>query len=173
MSASTVGRVGVIGTGVVGASWAALFLAAGLEVTASDPAPDAEERLRRDIDDHWTALQRISLGASAARDRLRLTPDVSEAVSTADFIQESGPERIEIKRALFAELDEAAPRGSVIASSSSGLGPTDIQRDCTNEPERVLVGHPFNPAHLIPLVEVVSGHATSDAATQAAIEFYR
>jgi 3-hydroxyacyl-CoA dehydrogenase len=158
---------------VIGASWTALLLAAGLDVVATDPAPGAEDRLRRDVDDHWPVLERLGLAAGADRGRLRFVGDASEAVSTAAFVQENGPERIEIKRALLAELDAATPSGAVIASSSSGLGPTDIQRDCTTEPERVLVGHPFNPAHLIPLVEVVAGQVTSEAATQAAIDFYR
>jgi len=166
-------RAAVVGTGVIGASWTALFLAAGLDVVATDPAPDAENRLRRDVDDHWPVLERLGVAVGADRDRLQFVDDVSEAVSTAEFVQENGPERIEIKRALFAELDAATPSGVVIASSSSGLGPTDIQRDCTTEPERVLVGHPFNPAHLIPLVEVVAGQVTSEAATNTAIEFYR
>jgi carnitine 3-dehydrogenase len=168
-----IARAAVVGTGVIGAGWAALFLAAGLDVVATDPASDAERRLREDVAAHWPALERRGLAPGADRGRLQFVRDISDAVSAADFVQENGPERIDIKRPLIAELDDATSSGVVIASSSSGLGPTDMQRDCERQPERVLVGHPFNPAHLIPLVEVVPGHATSEQATQCAIDFYR
>lgn len=152
-------RVAVVGTGVIGASWTTLFLLYGHEVVASDPAPGAEERLRAAV--------------AADQRRLSFTPDLAEAVADADFVQENGPERPHLKDQLFAVLDAAAPPGTILASSSSGLLPSRIQRACTAHPERVLVGHPFNPPHLIPLVEVVPGERTDEAAVDEAMGFYR
>jgi carnitine 3-dehydrogenase len=154
--------VAVVGTGVIGASWAALFLANGLDVVATDPAPGAEERLRADV--ATTGL--------AARGRLTFVGDVAEAVADADFVQENGPERIDVKHAVFAALDAAARPDVVLASSSSGLLPSVIATACTAHPERVLVGHPFNPPHLLPLVEVVPGERTAEAAVDQAMAFY-
>ncbi|KDN87816.1 3-hydroxyacyl-CoA dehydrogenase NAD-binding domain-containing protein [Kitasatospora cheerisanensis] len=152
-------RIAVVGTGVIGASWATLFLSHGHRVVASDPAPGAEDRLRAAV--------------AADQRRLSFTPDLAEAVADAEFVQENGPERPELKDRLFAVLDAAAPPGTVLASSSSGLAPSRIQRACPAHPERVLVGHPFNPPHLIPLVEVVPGGRTSEAAVEQAMDFYR
>ena len=162
-------RVAVVSTGVIGASWAALFLARGLDVVATDPAPDAEERLRADVAAHWPVLDAV---AGASPDRLVFTADVAEAVADADFVQENGPEREDVKHELVAVLDAAAGPDVVIASSSSGLLPTVIARGAPAHPERVLVGHPFNPPHLIPLVEVVPGERTSEAAVERAMAFY-
>ncbi|MGI5131305.1 3-hydroxyacyl-CoA dehydrogenase NAD-binding domain-containing protein [Pseudonocardia sp. CA-107938] len=154
-------RVAIVGTGVIGASWAAHFLRHGLEVVASDPAPDAEERLRADV---------AGIGADQAR--LRFVADPGEAAAAADFVQENGPEREDVKHAVIAALDAAARPEVVIASSSSGLLPSVIARGAAAHPERVLVGHPFNPPHVIPLVEVVPGERTSEAAVEAALAFY-
>jgi 3-hydroxyacyl-CoA dehydrogenase len=154
--------VAVVGTGVIGASWAALFLAHGLDVVATDPAPDAEERLRADV----------AATGIAAPDRLTFVADLAEAVADADFVQENGPEREDVKHAVFAALDAAARPDVVLASSSSGMLPSAIAKACAAHPERVLVGHPFNPPHLLPLVEVVPGEKTSDAAVDQAMAFY-
>lgn len=154
--------VAVVGTGVIGASWAALFLAHGLDVVATDPAPDAEERLRADV----------AATGLAARGRLAFVADVAEAVAGADFVQENGPERLDVKHALFAAMDAAARPDVVLASSSSGLLPSDIATACAAHPERVLVGHPFNPPHLLPLVEVVPGERTGEPAVEAAMACY-
>ncbi|HEY3470318.1 MAG TPA: 3-hydroxyacyl-CoA dehydrogenase NAD-binding domain-containing protein [Amycolatopsis sp.] len=151
--------VAVVGTGVIGASWAALFLARGLDVVATDPAPDAEERLRGALEGTPT-------------DRLRFVTDAGEAAAAADFVQENGPEREDVKHALFAVLDEAARPEVVLASSSSGLLPSAIARGCPRHPERVVVGHPFNPPHLIPLVEVVPGRDTAPEVVDRAVAFY-
>jgi 3-hydroxyacyl-CoA dehydrogenase len=168
----TIRRVAVVGTGVIGASWAAKFLAAGLDVVAWDPAPDADARVRAAIDSHWTVLERIGLAAGASRDRLTLVDDPAAAVADVDFVQESGPEVEDLKVELFERLDAAAPDHVVIASSSSGLLPSVLQSECRRRPDRVLVGHPFHPAHLVPLVEVVGGEQTSEAAIEAALAFY-
>jgi carnitine 3-dehydrogenase len=169
---SPIARAAVVGTGVIGSSWAACFLARGLDVTATDPAPGAEERLRGDVAAHWTVLERMGLAEGASPDRLTFTADPGEAVADADYVQENGPEREDIKHALVAVLDAAARPNVVLASSSSGLLPSMIARGAAMHPERVLVGHPFNPPHLIPLVEVVSADKTSDAAVERAMAFY-
>jgi 3-hydroxyacyl-CoA dehydrogenase len=165
----TVQRVAVVGTGVIGASWAAHFLAHGLDVTATDPSPGAEERLRSDVAAIWPTL---TPAAGGSPERLAFTSDVAAAVADADFVQENGPEREDVKHEVFAVLDTAARPDVVLASSSSGLLPSVIARGCPRHPERVVIGHPFNPPHLIPLVEVVPGEKTSERAVEAALAFY-
>jgi carnitine 3-dehydrogenase len=165
-------RVAVVSTGVIGASWAAHFLAHGLDVVATDPAPAAEHRLRADVAAHWPLLERIGLVDGSSPRRLSFTADAAEAVADADFVQENGPEREDVKHALFAVLDAAARPEVVVASSSSGMLPSVIAHGAPEHPERVLVGHPFNPPHLIPLVEVVPGEKTSEEAVGTAMAFY-
>ena len=147
-------RIAIVGTGVIGASWAAQYLACGFDVVATDPAPGAEVRLRKYIDDAWGALTALGLAQGASRERLSFTNDMAQALSQADLVQENGPERPDFKMKLYAEMDAATPVDSLIASSSSGITPSVMQSQCKH-PERILVGHPFNPPHLIPLVEVV------------------
>ena len=172
MIAAEIKTVAVIGTGVIGASWVAQFLAAGLDVVATDPQPDAAARLRSTVSAHWPVLERIGLAAGASIDRVTFVDNAAHAVEHADFVQENGPEREDVKAALFEVLDEASRPDVVIASSSSGLPPSTIQAGCRLHPERVLVGHPFNPPHLVPLVEVVGGIATTEAAIETAMAFY-
>ena len=164
-------RISIVGTGVIGASWAAQYLARGFDVVATDPGPNAEENLRKYVDEAWEQLTALGLATGASRDRLSFTTNMKEALANADFVQENAPERPEFKIKLFAEIDDATPVDSIIASSSSGITPSVMQTDCKH-PERVLVGHPFNPPHIIPLVEVVGGGKTSPEAIQRAIEFY-
>jgi 3-hydroxyacyl-CoA dehydrogenase len=164
-------RIAIVGTGVIGASWAAQYLARGFDVVASDPGPNAEENLRKYVDDAWKQLTVIGLSPDASRDRLRFVSSMQDALANADFVQENGPERPDFKIKLFADMDAAAPLDSIIASSSSGITPSVMQSNCKH-PERVLVGHPFNPPHIIPLVEVVGGAKTSPEAIQRAIAFY-
>jgi carnitine 3-dehydrogenase len=164
-------RVAIVGTGVIGASWAAQYLARGLDVVATDPAPNAEDNLRKYVDEAWKELEEIGLSPGASRDRLSFTKDSKQALAKADFVQENGPERPDFKMKLFADMDEAAPVDSILASSSSGITPSVIQSACKH-PERVIVGHPFNPPHIVPLVEVVGGTKTSPEAIQQAMHFY-
>jgi carnitine 3-dehydrogenase len=164
-------RVAIVGTGVIGASWAAQYLARGFDVVATDPAPNAEANLRKYIDDAWPALSTIGLSPNASSDRLKFTADMKAALSEADFVQENAPERPDFKIKLYAAMDDATPPDSIIASSSSGITPSVMQSACAR-PERVLVGHPFNPPHIIPLVEVVGGAKTAPAAVERAIAFY-
>src|SRR6201991_3585766 len=165
-------RIAIIGTGVIGASWTALFLAKGLDVTATDVAPNAEASLRRFVAAAWPALERLGLASGASQSRLTFTPDLAAAVRTADLVQENGPERIDFKKKLYRQLDELLPADVIIASSSSGLTMSEIQSDCRLHPERCVIGHPFNPPHLIPLVEIVGGAKTSEATIQRVSEFY-
>src|SRR4029077_13403086 len=164
-------RIAIVGIGVIGASWAAEYLARGFDVIATDPAPNAEANLRKYIDEAWKDLTSIGLSKGASRDRLTFTTDMKEALSKADFVQENGPERPDFKMKLFADMDDAAPIDSIIASSSSGITASVMQSTCKHA-ERILVGHPFNPPHIMPLVEVVGGTKTSPEAIQRAIAFY-
>ena len=157
-------RVAVVGAGTIGASWAANFLAKGLEVTAWDPSPNGEAFARRFVANAWPTLERLGMVvAGAAPEKLRFSADMCEALEGAEFVQESGPEREDTKIELFARLGEALPAETVIASSSSGFLVSSIQSRCRH-PERCLLGHPFNPPHLIPLVEVVGGAKTAPQA---------
>lgn len=165
-------RIAVVGTGTVGASWAAYFLAHGLEVVATDPGPGAEAALRHSVEAAWPALEQLGLAPGASPDRLRFVPDVRGAVQGADFVQESAPEREALKVELVRAIDEHCPPEVVIASSSSGLLVSRISA-AASHPERCLIGHPFNPPHLMPLVEVVGGAATSAGAVGTALSFYR
>lgn len=164
-------KVAIVGTGLIGANWAAQYLASGLDVIATDPAPDAESRLRRSVDEAWELLSTIGFASGASRERLTFTPDLNEAVSNADFVQENVPERLLLKTKVFAQMDEAAPPETILASSASGLTMDAIQSGCKH-PERCVIGHPFNPPHIIPLVEVVGGAKTSEAVIERAIAFY-
>jgi 3-hydroxyacyl-CoA dehydrogenase len=165
-------RVAIIGTGAIGASWSALFLAKGLEVVATDVAPNAEAALKRFIESAWPVLKRLGLATGASQSNLSFTADLATAVKGADLVQENGPERIEFKRKLYGELDELLPADVIIASSSSGLTMSEIQSGCRSHPERCVIGHPFNPPHLVPLVEIVGGAKTSEETIERAAEFY-
>ena len=169
-------RVAVVATGVIGASWATAFLARGLDVAATDPAPGAEDALRRAVEAQWPAMEAmggLAPGASPDNGRLRFAASPEAAVEGAQFVQENGPERLDLKRDLFRRLDEAAPAGAILATSSSTITVSEIQDACARCPERVVLGHPFNPAHLVPLVEVAGGRATSAGAVERALAFYR
>ena len=165
-------RVAIIGTGVIGASWTALFLAKGLEVVATDVAPNAEAALKRFIDAAWPALKRLGLAPGASQSKLKFTADLAAAVKGADLVQENGPERIDFKKKLYAELDALLPPDVIIASSSSGLTMSEIQSACASHPERCVIAHPFNPPHLVPLVEIVGGKRTSEETIARASEFF-
>src|SRR3954452_1179834 len=164
-------NVTIVGTGVIGASWAALYLARGLNVVATDPAPNAEANLRKYIDTAWKDLTALGISPNGSRDNLRFTLDLKQAVANADLVQENGPERKEFKLKLFADMDAAAPKDAIIASSSSGLTMSVMQSAC-KYPERCVIGHPFNPPHVVPLVEVVAGKKTSAETVERAISFY-
>jgi 3-hydroxyacyl-CoA dehydrogenase len=165
-------QVTIIGTGVIGASWAALFLAKGLQVVATDIAPNAEASLRKFVETAWPALKRLGLSVGASQSNLKFTAAIAQAVAGADLVQENGPERIDFKQKLYGQLDELLAPNVIIASSSSGLTMSEIQKGAASHPERCLIAHPFNPPHLIPLVEIVGGAKTSEATIGRAAEFY-
>jgi 3-hydroxyacyl-CoA dehydrogenase len=164
-------RIAIVGTGVIGASWAALFLARGLEVIATDPAPEAEKNLREYIDSAWPALKQLGLAPGASKEHLSFTTKLSDALEGVDLVQENGPERPDFKIKLFAEMDALTPETTILASSSSGI-PIGISQSSCKHPERCVIGHPFNPPHLVPLVEVVGSEKTSSATIERAIAFY-
>lgn len=166
-------RVTIVGTGVIGTSWTAHFLARGLDVIATDPAPGAQERLCAAVGRLWPTLERLGTSPGASPDRLAFTTALEESLEGTGFVQENAPENREAKRRLIQAIDAAAPPGAVIASSSSGLLPSELQGLCERHPGRVLVGHPFHPPHLMPLVEVVGGTRTEAWAIDRAMAFYR
>jgi len=166
-------RVTIIGTGVIGASWSALYLAKGLEVVATDIAPNAEPALKRFVEAAWPALKRLGLSPGASQSKLSFTAKIETAVEGSDLVQENGPERIDFKKQLYGQLDDLLPPEVIIASSSSGLTMSDIQSGCRSHPERCVIGHPFNPPHLVPLVEIVGGAKTSEGTIQRVTDFYR
>ncbi len=166
-----VSRVAVIGTGVIGASWAAYFLARGLDVAATDPLPGGEAKLRAEIESHWPTLELLGLSPGASPDRLRFESSLEATLEGAQFVQENGPERLESKHEMYRRMDAAAGEDVLLASSSSTMLVSDIQTAC-GHPERVVLGHPFNPPHLIPLVEVAGGRQTSASAIDQTMDFY-
>ncbi|ALN21019.1 L-carnitine dehydrogenase [Ectopseudomonas mendocina] len=161
-----------LGTGVIGAGWIARALAHGLDVIAWDPAPGAQAALRTRLANAWPALEKKGLAAGASLERLRFVDSIEDCVRDADFIQESAPERLDLKCELHAKISAAARPEVLIGSSTSGLLPSEFYADATH-PERCVVGHPFNPVYLLPLVEVVGGAKTSPEAVQAAITVYQ
>ena len=172
MAIEGISRVATIGTGTIGASWAAFYLSRGFAVAASDPAPDAHDRVRRFIDAAWPALEQLGLSPDADPTRLTFDPDPAAAADGAEFIQESGPDRVDVKSDLLAKIGAVTGPGVIIASSSSNLMPSQFQTRCPH-PERVVLGHPFNPPHLIPLVEICGGAQTAPETIDRAIAFYR
>ena len=165
-------RVGLVGGGVIGTGWSIRCLAHGLDVSVTDPAPGAEESLREAVARAWPIMEQAGLAEGASQDRLGFAPTIEEAVSGADFVQENVPEREEVKIAVLREVGEHAPGDAIIASSSSGLLPSRIQAE-TAAPERVIIGHPFSPLYILPLVEIVGGRETSEEAVRTAAGYYR
>jgi len=169
--AKPIERVAIVGAGVIGAGWAARFLGAGLDVTAWDPAPDATDKARASIEIAWRAMSRRGLAPGASLSRLTFRDTLEDCVARADFVQENAPEREALKQDLLARIDAANPH-AIVASSTSGLLPTKLAARMT-APERMLVGHPFNPVYLLPLVELVGGEKTVQATIDSAADFYR
>ncbi|HUO41307.1 MAG TPA: 3-hydroxyacyl-CoA dehydrogenase NAD-binding domain-containing protein, partial [Mycobacterium sp.] len=170
-SEKSVRHIAIVGTGTIGASWATHYLAHGFEVTATDPAPGAEARLRSYVEGAWEGVKTLGLAPGASPERLQFTTDLPRALAGADFVQENAPERPELKVKLFADIDDATPPDAIIASSSSGITMSVMQAQCRH-PKRTVIGHPFNPPHVIPLVEVVGGTKTAPETIQDAMVFY-
>ena len=164
-------KIAIVGAGVIGASWAAFYLAKGLDVVVFDVSEVAEAMVRNYIHDAWPLLTKMGLKENASVNRLTFTNKLEDAVATADFVQENCPERADFKADLFQRLDQIAPRHAILASSSSGLTMDVIQARCEH-PERCVIGHPFNPPHIIPLVEIVGGANTSLETIERTLAFY-
>tara|TARA_R110001599_G_scaffold353838_1_gene599674 strand:- start:34207 stop:35187 length:981 start_codon:yes stop_codon:yes gene_type:complete len=164
-------KVTVIGAGVIGTSWAALFLAHGMEVIVHDPRPDVERVILDGLARIAPSLAEMGLSSEGLSNRLSFEIDLERAVRGADVIQENGPERLEFKQDLWARIEQFAPAHALLLSSSSAITAT-LQGATMRDAGRLLIGHPFNPPHMIPLVEVVPGEHTAAAVTEAAVEFY-
>lgn len=164
--------VGIVGAGVIGASWASLFLAAGKEVDLFDPSPSVEADTRDYVERAWPSLEELGLvKPGASPERLRFMPTPAKAVARAQFVQESVPEKLEIKWETYRKLEEALPPEAVFATSSSGLLVKDMQEGW-RDPSRFILGHPFNPPHLIPLVELLGNERTAEGVLDWAADFY-
>lgn len=173
MQSRHIQNIAIIGAGTIGSSWAALFLAHGYHVVVSDPAPDAEANTRALIDSAWETLRELGkVQDETFLGNLRFEPDLQKALENVDFVQENAPEREDFKISLFAKMDALLPEDVIISSSSSGLLVSRMQSQC-RYPQRCVLGHPFNPPHVIPLVEVVGGEQTTEETIERAIDFYR
>ena len=167
----TIKTFAALGVGVIGSGWVSRALAHGLDVIAWDPAQGAEKQLRANVANAWPALERVGLKPGASQERLRFVATIEEAVANADFVQESAPEREDLKLSLHEKVSLATKPETIIASSTSGLLPSDFYANAKN-PSRCIVGHPFNPVYLLPLVEVLGGEKTSDETLTRATRFY-
>lgn len=164
--------VAVIGAGLIGSGWIATFLANGLAVRVFDPSPDAEKATRERLEWAWMQLACLGLSANASLEPLTFHHDLKDSVVGADFIQENAPERIELKRDLYTSLDAFLSPDVLIASSTSSFAIAELQSNCAS-PERCLLGHPINPVHLVPLIELAGGPATAPEAIATASTFYK
>lgn len=164
--------VAVLGAGVIGASWSALFLAAGLRVRVYDPADADGTKLRQYIANAWSALTALGATANGDADNVSLYASAAEAVTGAEFVQESVPEKLDMKHRLYAEIEPALVAGAIVASSASGLLLSDMQTGW-QDPSRFILGHPFNPPHLIPLVELLGNDNTAAGVLEQAEAFYQ
>ena len=167
----TVERIVILGAGTIGGGWATHYLAQGKAVTVTDPAPNAEARLRAFIDKAWPAVQRLGLAPGSDPAAVRFVPDAAEAVRDAQFVQESGPESVATKVSMYRQIERTLPEDAVVATSTSGLSISELQEGRVG-PGRYVVGHPFNPPHIIPLVEVVGGRQTDPAVVDWTLDFY-
>jgi carnitine 3-dehydrogenase len=165
-------RAAILGAGTIGASWAAWFLSRGIAVDVWDPRPEAQDYVRRYVADAWPAMSRLGMTDGARPDAWQFHATPENAVADADFVQENAPERLPVKRDLFARIDTVLRADAVLASSTSGLIMSDMQAGFRSAP-RFAVGHPFNPPHLIPLVEVVAGRETSPETVAWCLAFYK
>lgn len=166
----TIDTVAVVGTGLIGSAWAAFFLSSGLKVRAHDPQRGAESRMRKTVDDALRDLAQLNPVVGACVENLVFFERLEDALAGCHYVQENAPEQLSLKQDLLAAIDAVAAPDVVIGSSTSSFMASDLQRRCRHA-ERVLVAHPFNPPHLVPLVELVKGEATAQAAQDAAYEF--
>ena len=161
-----------IGAGPIGGGWTAHFLAQGYNVNAYLHSENEIKAFKSILKTAWVSLSELGLAEGASIDNLNITTNLEESLKGTDFVQESAPERLEIKQALYQKLGELVASNVVISSSTSGLTMTEIQKQCST-PERTVIGHPFNPPYLLPLVEIVGGKKTNPEAVNWASEFYK
>lgn len=164
-------NIAVLGTGTIGASWTAYFLSRGYAVSAWDPGDGWKGRLQDFIDTAWPQLSALGLAPGADKGAMTFHASAAEAVANADFVQENAPERLDVKKALYQDIHQALPAHCVVATSTSGLILSDLVADIDTA-SRFVVGHPFNPPHLIPLVEVVASNRTSADVVDWTMGFY-
>jgi carnitine 3-dehydrogenase len=166
-------RIGLIGTGSVGCGWAAIYLARGFDVIACDPSPDAEARVRAFVTDTWDALRALGTATETRvpEHKLAFVRDAGAVAAASGFVQENAPENLALKQKVYAEIEDAAPPSLVIGSSTGGIPPTRLQAQMRH-PERLVVCHPFNPPHLVPLIEIIGGEKTDPAAVDWALRFF-
>ncbi len=162
----------VLGAGVIGASWTALFLAAGRSVAIYDPADNAEMTVHSYIENAWPTLTKLGMTKHGNPNALAFHRDPADAVASAAFVQESVPEQLAMKHALYAAIEGALDSDAVVATSASGLMLSEMQSGW-QDPSRFILGHPFNPPHLIPLVEIMGNHRTTEGVVDTAEQFYR
>ena len=172
IEAHEVRRIAVIGAGTIGSSWAAHFLGRGMQVTVSDPTPGTADKLKQFIENAWPAVQRLGGLPDADPSNWEFFDDPTDAVRGAQFVQESGPERVDAKTAIYKTIEPAMGDDAVLATSTSGLLISALQAD-RMRPGRFIVGHPVNPPHIIPLVEVVAGRQTDTQVTEWTMAFYQ
>ena len=172
MSPEDVQHIALLGTGTIGCGWAVHFLAQGKTLTVYDPAPDAPDRVGAFVDQAWPKMKRLGLSPGADPTAFRVVSDAATAVGDAHFVQESAPENVGAKKALFRQIDDALPPHTVVASSTSGLFMSELQQGRAGA-NRYVVGHPFNPPHIMPLVEVVGGRETDAEVIDWTMAFYR
>ena len=172
LTGAPVSRAASIGGGVIGAGWVARLVLNGIDVTVYDPDPEAERKVGEVVRGARRAYRRMLPAGLPAEGKVRYARSIGEAVADADFIQESVPERLELKHKVLAEIDARAKPDAIVGSSTSGLKPTDMQKAMAGHPERLVVAHPFNPVYLLPLVEIVGGERTGKEAIEAAVRLY-
>ena len=164
-------NITVVGAGVIGGGWVARLMAHGHKVVVTDPAPNAEDNLKSIIDNAWPALEKVGLSAGASKDNFIFERDLITAVKNADFIQEAIPENLQLKQSVFKIIDANTPASTIIASSTSGFLPSKMQQGLKH-PQRLSVGHPFNPVYLLPLVEICGSEKTSADTKARQKQFY-
>ncbi|MDE0310070.1 MAG: 3-hydroxyacyl-CoA dehydrogenase NAD-binding domain-containing protein [Acidiferrobacterales bacterium] len=166
-----ISQIGVVGAGLIGSGWISRCSARNIDVLVYDPSPDGEQMAKAHVDNAWVALEKLGFGRERSGS-VSFCDDLEEVAATCDFIQESAPENLELKKQLHQQMDSVAPPQVIIASSSSGLLPSEIQAQVSH-PDRILIGHPFNPVYILPLVEIVTGEHTSEHFANEAADFYR
>jgi carnitine 3-dehydrogenase len=165
-------QAAVVGGGVIGAGWVARLIENGIPVRIYDPDPTAPQKIEAVLANSRHAYSKLTMAPRRTEARFEFAPDLASAVKDADWIVEAVPERLDLKQKIYREIEDAAPHHAIIASSTSGILPTDLQANLQH-PERLLVAHPFNPVYLLPLVELVGGKSTSNETIQHALAFYR